>query len=59
MKGMGTHRMGTNQHEENYYSICASLNPDAVTGIIANNESYISKVIKFLGAGTQFFSALF
>lgn len=46
---------GTQAKNQNYYSICVPVNPDAVTEIIANNESYISKVIKFLCAGTLFF----
>lgn len=54
--GAGTHGdQGANQKKENYYSICVPVNPDAVTEIIANNESYISKVIKLPCAGTLFF----
>lgn len=46
---------GTQAKEHNYYSICVPVNTDAATEIIANNESYISKVIKLLCAGTLFF----
>lgn len=52
--GTGRHQ-GANPNQQNYYSICVPVNPDAVTEIIANNESYISKVIKLLCARTLFF----
>ena len=51
--------MGCREPKHMVITECAPANLDAVTEIIANNASRISKVLGSLCAGTLFFQALF